>query len=80
MIPQQVPYSRNTGQRLLKRILPLYRIDISSQKEVFLTRLHEHYPTMLSLYSDQDSFFLPLESKSHFSPYCFREGEEKLYF
>ena len=63
---QQIPYSKITGQRLIKRVLPLWVIDYSSLQSELLDRIHQATPKLESLFLSKEEAILPLESRDHF--------------
>ena len=51
---QQIPYSKITGQRLIKRVLPLWVIDYSSLQSELLDRIHQAAPKLESLFLSKE--------------------------
>lgn len=64
-IEKLIPYSKITGQRLIKRVENLYAIECWSYFESFKNWLNETYPQFMSLLPNREPWFL-LQSKGVF--------------
>lgn len=79
---QQVPYSKETGQRLIKRVLPAMVLDFSSLQEAFSQFLASQEPAFQDfLQQDFASEFL-IETRNPYSPKLsfFLEHQQAKYF
>lgn len=63
---QQVPYSKITGQRLIKKVIPLWVLDYSSEYEKFIDWVHNTAPKLESLVLSSGQKVLPIEAKDYF--------------
>lgn len=63
---QQVPYSKITGQRLIKKVVPLRVLDYSSEYEKFIDWVHNTTPKLESLVLSSEQKVLPIEAKDYF--------------
>ena len=63
---QQVPYSKITGQRLIKKVIPLWVLDYSSEYEKFIDWVHNTAPKLEPLVLSSGQKVLPIEAKDHF--------------
>lgn len=72
-----IPYSKITGERLIKRVERLYAIELWEEYSRFRERLEVMYPQFLHLFSAQDERFL-VESKGKFLSRISEEKAEKL--
>lgn len=63
---QQVPYSKITGQRLIKKVVPLWVLDYGLEYEKFIDWVHNNAPKLESLVLSSGQKVLPIEAKDHF--------------
>lgn len=63
-----VPYSKYTGQRLIKRVLPLRYIDIGALEQERKDWVSQYYPVLVKYTENLEVLHLPLESQANFVP------------
>ena len=66
-IIKQIPYSKETGQRLIRKVISTIVLDLSEQKTDFLSWLSESFPQFQSFFTEEDTFRILVESRNPYA-------------
>ena len=66
-IIKQIPYSKETGQRLIRKVISTIVLDFSERKTDFLSWLLETFPQFQSFFTEEDTFRILVESNNFYA-------------
>ena len=66
-IKNQIPYSKETGQRLIRKVISTIVLDLSERKIDFLSWLSESFPQFQSFFTEEDTFRILVESRNPYA-------------
>lgn len=66
-IIKQIPYSKETGQRLIRKVISTIVLDLSELKTDFLSWLLETFPQFQSFFTEEDTFRILVESNNFYA-------------
>lgn len=66
-IKKQIPYSKETGQRLIRKVISTIVLDLSELKTDFLSWSLETFPQFQSFFTEEDTFRILVESNNFYA-------------
>lgn len=66
-IKKQVPYSQETGHRLIRKVVSTVVLDFSDLKEEFFAWIEEFFPQMKSFFENEEVFKILIENRNPYA-------------